>query len=207
MVNKTTNSVVIASQNSGKIAELQNLLANKYQVITLDNYSNTQIDESASTFIENALLKARACCDISNLPAIADDSGICVPYLNNKPGLYSARYSQIDDDYKFNDNLSVDANNNCKLLQLLQTADNRDAFYYCCLVFLRSADDASPLIAEGRWYGKIAMQPKGDNGFGYDPIFVANGFSISAAQLQLAEKQKLSHRAKAMQTLLRLIEN
>ena len=200
--NKKLNRLVIASRNRGKIAELQDLLQPYYRISHLAEYSDMDVVETGATFIENAIIKARACSKETNLSSVADDSGICVPALNGAPGLYSAQYSELDNSYQCDRQKSVDVNNNQKLLQQLQSKTDRRAFYYCCLVLLQQAKDPAPLIAIGRWWGSIAEKPSGINGFGYDSIFIPKDAQNTVAQLQPCQKKLVSHRAKAIQNLL-----
>ncbi len=149
--------------------------------------------EDGSTFIENALIKARAVSAASQLPAIADDSGLVVPALDGAPGIYSARYAGDG---------ATDADNNAKLLEELAEKQDRRAHYYTSLVFLSHADDPAPLIAWGEWHGEILHSPQGDGGFGYDPLFLIPHLAKSAAQLPAQEKNLLSHRGKALTQLI-----
>ena len=151
-----------------------------------------QAEEPYGTFIENALTKARFASKATNLPAIADDSGLCVDVLNGKPGILSARFSGEG---------ANDKKNNIKLLDLLKNKKNRRAHYYCAIVFITSYDDPQPIIAEGIWQGEILSFPKGKNGFGYDPIFMDFKTDLSAAELDFNLKNKISHRGQALQKL------
>lgn len=194
-----TNSIVFASNNSGKILELQTLLQD-FNVIPQATLGVSEIAETAFTFIENALLKARHACEITGLPAIADDSGLQVDALNGAPGIYSARYAGAKASSQDNIN---------KLLTELATitSDKRKARFYCVLVFLRHAKDPTPLICEGTWDGLILSQPLGTSGFGYDPIFWDPIKKTSAAQLSLAEKNACSHRGHALKLLVNHLQN
>lgn len=156
------------------------------------------IDETACTFIENALLKARHASLLSGLPAVADDSGLLVPALDNAPGIYSARFAGLH---------ASDEDNVKKLLHDLQHMpdEKRSAIFYCVLVFIEHAKDPDPLIAEGRWHGIITKEPKGSHGFGYDPIFYVPSEKKTAAELSLAIKNKISHRGIALQQLAKKI--
>ena len=156
-------TIILASHNKGKKQELQDVLQAFPFVIQNAPDNWPEVEETGLTFVENALLKARSAAAFTGLPAIADDSGLVVPALNGAPGLYSARYAGEHGNA---------AENNKKLLQDMQDIpeQNRQAFFYCCLVILRSADDPLPIIAEGRWYGKVLTTPQGTHGFGYDPI-------------------------------------
>ena len=144
------------------------------------------------TFLENALNKARFASKATNLPAIADDSGLCVDVLNGMPGVLSARFSGKE---------ANDKKNNDKLLSLLKNEENRRAHYYCSIVFIKTYDDPQPLILEGIWHGEILFSPRGDNGFGYDPIFLDFKTDLSAAELSAELKNKISHRGQALQKL------
>ncbi|MDH4234919.1 MAG: RdgB/HAM1 family non-canonical purine NTP pyrophosphatase [Gallionella sp.] len=187
--------LVIASNNPGKLREFQFLLQPLgIEVLTQAQLGIAEAEEPHITFIENALAKARHVSRLSGLPALADDSGICVEALGGAPGVFSARYA--GDDPK------SDQRNNEKLLQVMNGVTDRCAHYYCVLVLLRHADDPQPLIAEGEWHGEIALQPSGDGGFGYDPLFRLPEFGRTAAQLERDEKHAISHRGKALRVLL-----
>ena len=192
------HKLVIASNNPGKLREFQHMLAPLgIEVLTQAQLGIAEAEEPHGTFIENALVKARHVSRLSGLPALADDSGICVEALNGAPGVLSARYA--------GDNPKSDANNNWKLLQVMQGVADRRAHYYCVLVLLRHADDPQPLIAEGEWHGEIAQAERGDGGFGYDPLFWAPQFGKMSAELTRDEKAQISHRAKALKVLLERI--
>jgi XTP/dITP diphosphohydrolase len=189
-------TIVLASGNRGKLAELGEMLATlELKVVAQGTLGVSDADETALTFVENALIKARHASRATGLPALADDSGICVDALAGAPGLYSARYAGRHGD---------DAANNARLLaELGDLPDSqRGAYFYCCLVLLRHAEDPSPLLAEGRWYGRVLLQPRGDGGFGYDPLFQPDGFAVSAAELEPVEKNRLSHRGQAVAALM-----
>ena len=187
--------LVIASNNPGKVREFQFLLQPiNIEVLTQDALGIVETEEPHHTFVENALAKARHVSRLSGLPTMADDSGICVDALNGAPGVQSARYA--------GDNPKSDQRNNEKLLQDMRGVKNRRAHYYCVLVLLRHANDPQPLIAEGEWHGEIALQPAGDGGFGYDPLFWLSELSLTSAQLGREQKQALSHRGKAMRVML-----
>ncbi len=190
-------TVVLASRNAKKLKELQALLVPRgFAVQLVSNYSNEEVAETAPTFVENALLKARHAARVSGLAAIADDSGLEVDALGGAPGVYSARYAGEPSD---------DAANNAKLLTALQglPAAQRSARFVSALVWLRHADDPVPLIAVGTWPGRILEAPQGDNGFGYDPLFWVQAYGKSSAELAPALKNRISHRARAMRALLR----
>jgi XTP/dITP diphosphohydrolase len=164
------------------------------EVLTQSQLSISDAEEPHCTFIKNALAKARHVSRLSGLPALADDSGICVDALDGAPGVHSARYAGEP---------KSDRRNNEKLLQVLQGVANRSAHYYCVLVLVRHADDPQPLIAEGEWRGEIAHAERGDGGFGYDPMFWLPDFGKMSAELSHDEKAQVSHRAKALKILLK----
>jgi len=185
---------ILASNNSKKIAELAAILARfGMEIKAQRDYGIEEIPETGLTFVENALIKARHAARQSGLPAIADDSGLCVPALGGAPGIYSARYSG-----------EGDAGNNRKLLAALENVADRRAYYVCLIVYLRHADDPLPLIAQGLWHGTIALDARGDGGFGYDPLFVPAGDSRTAAEYPVDEKNAVSHRARALATFAEL---
>ena len=187
--------LVIASNNPGKLREFRFLLQPLgIEVLTQAQLGIEEAEEPHFTFIENALVKARHVSRLSNLPALADDSGICVTALGGAPGVLSARYA--------GDNPKSDERNNEKLLQDMRGVTDRRAHYYCVLVLLHHADDPQPLIAEGEWHGEIAMQPVGEGGFGYDPLFWLPGLGKTSAQLEREQKHAISHRGKALRVLL-----
>ncbi len=187
--------LVIASNNPGKLREFQRMLAPLgIEVLTQAQLGIGEAEEPHCTFVENALAKARHVSRESGLPALADDSGICVEALGGAPGVLSARYA--------GDNPKSDARNNEKLLQEMQGVTDRRAHYYCVLVLVRHADDPQPLIAEGEWHGEIGHEERGDGGFGYDPMFWLPQYGKMAAELTHDEKAQISHRAKALQVLL-----
>jgi XTP/dITP diphosphohydrolase len=187
--------LVIASNNPGKLREFQFLLQPLgIEVLTQAQLGIGEAEEPHFTFIENALAKARHVSSLSGLPALADDSGICVAALGGAPGVYSARYA--------GDNPKSDQRNNDKLLQEMQGVADRRAHYYCVLVLLHGADDPQPLIAEGEWHGEIAHQERGDGGFGYDPLFWLPSLNKMSAELSRDEKHAISHRGKALRMLL-----
>ena len=193
--------IVLASSNRGKLAEFGELFADSgFEVIAQGSLGVEDAEETGLTFVENALLKARNAARVTGLPALADDSGLCVDYLHNAPGLYSARYSGGHGD---------DAANNAKLLRELDgvPTPQRGAFFICVLALLQHADDPAPLIAEARWHGRILDAPRGTNGFGYNPVFLPDGQTASVAELDTATKNRLSHRGQALAQLhARLIE-
>lgn len=191
--------LVIASNNPGKLREFQFLLQPLgIEVLTQAQLGIDEAEEPHHTFIENALAKARHVSRLSGLPALADDSGICVSALDGAPGVQSARYA--------GDCPKSDQKNNEKLLQVMQGIADRRAHYYCVLVLLRHADDPQPLIAEGEWHGEIALQPSGDGGFGYDPLFWLAELGKTSAQLEGEQKHAISHRGKALRVLLEKLQ-
>lgn len=187
--------IVLASGNKGKVVELEQLLAGTgVELVPQTSLGVDDAEETGLTFVENALIKARHAARITGLPALADDSGICVDALGGAPGLYAARYSGTHGD---------SAANNAKLLRELDDvpAEKRGAYFIAVLVVLRHADDPAPLIAEGRWHGRILEAPRGEGGFGYDPLFLPDGHSLGAAELDPALKNRLSHRGQALDVL------
>ena len=188
-----TNSLVLASGNAGKIKELQALLPN-YTLIPQTQFNVSEIAETGTTFVENAILKARHAAKISKLPAIADDSGLVIAALNDAPAIYSARYAGEN---------ATDAENIEKVLRELDGVPllHRHAYFFCVLVLLRHENDPCPIITQGRWEGYILDYPQGENGFGYDPIFGVPSRHCSAAQLPFEIKNSLSHRAQALAKL------
>ena len=192
--------LVIASNNPGKLREFQFLLQPLgIEVLTQAQLGIAEAEEPHVTFIENALAKARHVSRLSGLPALADDSGICVTALEGVPGVLSARYA--GDDPK------SDQRNNEKLLRAMQGVTDRRAHYYCVLMLLHHADDPQPLIAEGEWHGEIAHEERGDGGFGYDPLFWLPEFGKTSAQLERDEKHAISHRGKALKVLLQRLQS
>lgn len=190
------NRVVLASNNKGKLREFGELLAGLHlEVIPQAQLNVPDADETGLTFVENAIIKARHAAQLTGLPALADDSGIEVDALNGAPGIYSARFSGKG---------ATDAANNDKLLDLLaNTSDNqRTARYQCVIVFMRHALDPTPIICQGTWEGKILRAPQGSGGFGYDPIFYVPTHRCSGAELDPVEKNRISHRGKALRALL-----
>ncbi|MFZ2162164.1 MAG: RdgB/HAM1 family non-canonical purine NTP pyrophosphatase [Sideroxyarcus sp.] len=189
------NKLVIASNNPGKLREFEKMLAPLgIEVLTQSQLGISEAEEPHCTFVENALAKARHVSRESGLPALADDSGICVEALGGAPGVISARYA--------GDNPKSDRRNNDKLLQDMQGVTDRRAHYYCVLVLVRHADDPQPIIAEGEWWGEIAHEERGDGGFGYDPMFWLPDLDKMSSELTHDEKHAISHRGKAMKVLL-----
>ena len=188
--------IIFASHNKGKIAELQALAQHfKLDIIPQSQLNISEADETGATFVENALLKARHASEKSGMPAIADDSGIVVPYLQGAPGIISARYAGTHGDAQAN----ID-----KLLAELKdvSEENRHAYFYCALVYLESANDPTPLICEGIWHGHVLTSPQGVDGHGYDPIFYVAEQHCSAAELSLEKKNLISHRGQALRLLM-----
>lgn len=188
------NSIVIATHNVDKLHELQVLLKDNPFKIEAPPDDLPEVEETGLTFVENALLKARSTSAFTGKPALGDDSGLVVPYLHGAPGIYSARYAGTPTDF---------SRNIAKLLdELKNAADNqRQAFFYCCLVLLRHADDPLPIIAEGIWHGEIMQKPAGIHGFGYDPVFLVPNKKCSAAELLPEVKNSMSHRSLAIHQL------
>jgi len=192
-------SIVLASGNSGKKAEIEQLLAPfGTRVVTQVELGITEADEPYDSFLENALAKARHACFATRLPALADDSGLCVDALGGAPGVQSARYAGEP---------KSDQRNNEKLLADMSAREDRRAHYKCVLVLMRGPGDTQPLIAEAEWHGEIARAPRGSGGFGYDPNFWLNDLGKTAAELAPEEKNRISHRGQALQKLLALLKN
>lgn len=196
--------IVLASNNQGKLVELSSLLLPlKVTVVSQTSCGVSECDEPFLTFIENALHKARHASKETGLPALADDSGLCVPALGGAPGVYSARYSgQVGDDF-----ISKDTRNNLKLIEDLKGVEDRQAYFYTVLVYVRHEYDPQPIIVDGIWWGRIVEQPEGQGGFGYDPYFYTDVFGCTAAQLSKEQKNQLSHRGQAMNKLILLLQN
>ena len=189
-----TKRLVLASGNLGKLAEFSCFLQPLgFELCNQTELGISEADEPHFTFIENALAKARHVARQSGLPALADDSGICVPALGGAPGVYSARFAGEP---------KSDQANNTKLVSELSAHTNKSAYYYCVLVYVRSVDDPQPVIAEGRWDGEIIETARGQSGFGYDPHFLIASLGKTAAELDPAEKNQLSHRGQALRQLV-----
>ena len=187
--------IVLATKNQGKVVEFRRILAElgsqNLEVIGLDSFPEIgDIEETGSTFEENSLLKARTICMATGLPALADDSGICVDYLGGAPGIYSARYSGAGDQA-----------NNQKLLEALKSVpdDMRSAYFICVAAFVKP--DGFEKVTEGRFYGRILHEVRGTGGFGYDPLFQPEGMNLSAAELIASEKDEISHRGRALRAI------
>ncbi|NYT36808.1 RdgB/HAM1 family non-canonical purine NTP pyrophosphatase [Allopusillimonas soli] len=192
-----TDRVVLASNNAGKLREFSAILAQAgMTMVAQGELGVTEAEEPHATFVENALAKARHASRHTGLPALADDSGLCVDALDGAPGVYSARFAALDGGGK------SDAANNRKLADLMAGQPDRAASYVALLVYVQSPDDPTPIIAEGRWRGEILSSPRGGNGFGYDPLFYLPDLGCSAAELAPEEKNSVSHRAKALRLLL-----
>jgi XTP/dITP diphosphohydrolase len=187
--------LVLASGNAGKVAELRELLGDSgFALHAQSEFGVADVEETASTFVENALLKARHAARATGLPALGDDSGLCVDALHGAPGLYSARYGGVHGDA---------ARNIARLLEQMRDIPGqaRGARFYCVLVLLRGVDDPQPLIAEGSWEGRILERPRGERGFGYDPVFFDPDNACSAAELDPVVKNVISHRGRALAAL------
>ncbi len=191
--------LVIASGNKGKLREIQAVLSPlNIEVLPQSDFNVPEASEPHCTFIENALAKARHASLMTKLPALADDSGLCLEALDGEPGVQSAYFAG---------NPSNDENNNAHLLNVLKDHENRYAYYYCCLVLVRRHDDPQPLIAEGVWHGSILKKARGKNGFGYDPLFMDSITGKASAELSPEIKNKLSHRGQALRKMLHLVEH
>lgn len=189
--------MVLASANQGKLVEMQALLQPLGYVLSpLSQWCTDDVEETGLSFVENALIKARHAAKVSSLPALADDSGLCVPALGGAPGLYSARYAGEG---------ASDTDNLEKLLQAMAGMDQRAAYYHCTLVYVRDAADVAPVVCQGYWHGEIALAPSGDGGFGYDPVFRDTASGKTAAQLAPDEKHALSHRGKALRQFMAMV--
>lgn len=186
--------IVLASGNQGKVREFTSLFADYgVDVIAQKELGVEDVPETGTTFVENAIIKARHAAQVTGLPAIADDSGLVVDALGGAPGIYSARYAGEN----ANDGDNID-----KLLADLDGEANRKAHFFCTLVFMRHADDPVPLVSQGKWQGEILKARQGDGGFGYDPIFNLPSHGCTAAELESGEKNRVSHRGKALAILL-----
>jgi len=194
------NKVVLASGNQGKLKELRAMLAPLgLDILSQSDFDIAPAEETALTFIENAILKARHVAQQTGLPAIADDSGLSVDALAGAPGIYSARYAGVHGD---------DAANNQKLLDdLINVPEkNRGASFRCALVLIRHPEDPVPVVSEGIWQGRILLTPRGENGFGYDPLFYIPELDKASAELSSDVKNKISHRGLAVRELIRLLK-
>lgn len=188
--------IVLASNNQGKVRELGQMLAKlDMEILPQSEFNAGEVEETGLTFVENAILKARHAAKVSGLPAIADDSGLEVDALNGAPGIYSARFAGVG---------ASDEANLQKLLSDLNDIpdEQRTARFQCLLVYMRHAEDPVPLICQGSWEGSITRAPRGESGFGYDPVFFVPTHNCTSAQLTAEEKNRLSHRGQALQKLL-----
>ncbi len=191
--------IVLASNNAGKLREINQLLASEQiQVVPQRDFNIPDAVEDGLSFVENAIKKARHASSLSGLPAIADDSGIEVDALNGAPGIYSARFAGAD---------ASDEENLLKLLERLTDVaeEKRTARFQCLMVYMRHAEDPTPVICQGTWEGRILFEPQGENGFGYDPVFYVPSHDCSSAELSPEVKNSLSHRGKALQMLLQTL--
>ena len=186
--------IILATGNEGKVRELNAMLRGHYNVISQSDMQVKEVPETGTTFIENALIKARNASLQTKLPALADDSGLQVEALNGEPGVYSARYA--GESATDNDNIE-------KLILNMDQHDNRKAHFCCAMVFVKNASDPSPVIVEKRWEGELLREPVGENGFGYDPVFYLPDHGCSSAQLQPEVKNEISHRGQALSDLLK----
>jgi len=191
------DKLVLASNNPGKLREFAALFAPfRIEVLPQSAFAIPEAEEPHCTFLENALAKARHAAKLSGLPALADDSGLCVPSLGGEPGVHSAYYGGRDGD-----RAARDARNNARLLAELAKQNDRRAHYVCVLVLVRHAEDPQPVIAEGEWHGEILAAPRGSGGFGYDPLFLVPSANCSSAELGEDAKNAVSHRALAFAKL------
>jgi len=186
--------IILATSNLGKVRELNSMLEGQYNVVSQIDMKVEEVPETGASFIENALIKARNASSQSQLPALADDSGLVVDALNGEPGIYSARYAGEN---------ATDEDNIVKLLSRMDNEDDRRASFWCAMVFVRHASDPEPVIVEKSWEGQILRELKGKNGFGYDPIFYLPELNCTSAQLSAEEKNRKSHRGQALQEILK----
>lgn len=197
-MNPPVRELVLASHNAGKLKEFQALLGDSLRLRLVSEFSKEEPEETGLSFVENAILKARHAARVSGLPALADDSGLAVDFLGGAPGIYSARYAGGKDDKA----------NNLKLLQALQGVpdEQRTARFVCSLALMRHAEDPLPILCEGLWEGRILHEIRGHGGFGYDPLFWTSDWGCSSAELPASEKNRLSHRARAVALLKQRLE-
>ncbi|KID54874.1 nucleoside-triphosphate diphosphatase [Pseudoalteromonas luteoviolacea] len=189
-----TKQIVLATGNKGKVKELGNMLESlQIEVLPQSQFEVSDVEETGTTFVENAIIKARHAAKETGLPAIADDSGIEVDALNGAPGVFSARFAGAD---------ASDQQNIDKLLVSLENEANRTARFWCVLVYMRHENDPTPVICQASWEGTIAVTQHGDGGFGYDPVFWIESLQKMAAELTKEEKNAISHRGKALQQLM-----
>jgi len=186
--------IILATSNLGKVRELNSMLEGQYNVVSQIDMEVEEVPETGASFIENALIKARNASSQSQLPALADDSGLVVDALNGEPGIYSARYAGEN---------ATDEDNIVKLLSRMDDEDDRRASFWCAMVFVRHAGDPEPIIVEKSWEGQILRELKGHNGFGYDPVFYLPELDCTSAQLSAEEKNRKSHRGQALQEILK----
>ena len=185
--------IVLASSNAAKLREISMTLHGlTWEIVPQGQLGVDATDEPHPTFVENALAKARHASACTGMPALADDSGLCVDALNGSPGVFSARFAGDD---------ANDQNNNAELLRRLAGVTQRQAHYTCVLVAVRSIEDAEPLVVDARWYGEIAQAPRGEGGFGYDPLFHVSDLGVTAAELDPVQKNRISHRGLALRAL------
>lgn len=190
------SDIVLASGNQGKIAELNELLSpHGFNIVSQSAFNTPEAEENGLSFVENALIKARNACKYSQLPAIADDSGLAVDYLKGQPGIYSARYAGIN---------ASDEDNNKKLLNALIEVpkEKRTASFHCAIAFMQHENDPTPIIVQAQWQGTILENPTGDGGFGYDPLFLIDELNKTSAQLEKHHKNRISHRGQAIAKLI-----
>lgn len=190
--------IILASNNFGKITEFNTMLKGLYEVVSMADMNVSEVPETGLSFVQNALIKATNASMQSNLPALADDSGIVVDALGGAPGIYSARYAKKHGD----DDANVQ-----KLLKNMQNHNNRKARFWCAIVFIKCWDDPTPIIIQRSWEGEILSKKSGANGFGYDPIFYVPTHKCSAAELSANTKNKLSHRGQALKALLQALKH
>lgn len=201
------SQLVIATGNKGKLREIEHILAPlNIEVIPQSRFNVPECAEPHCTFIENALAKARHASKLTGLPALADDSGLCVDALQGAPGVRSARYADEAVADNNNQNISQDTRNNQKLLAVLGAEKNRHAHFYCVMVLVRHEHDPEPIIAEGQWAGEILSEYRGSDGFGYDPLFLDAKTDKTVAELPLEIKSRISHRGHALAKLLQKLE-
>jgi len=187
--------IVLASNNIKKLQEMRACLPTDLELLTAADFQIESPHETGTTFVENAIIKARYSSQVSRLPAIADDSGLEVDFLNGKPGIYSSRFAGPE---------ASDADNNAKLLNVMEGIEKRSARFRCVIVYLRHALDPMPIIATGTWEGEIVNNPGGDGGFGYDPLFFVPELGKTVAKLSAEDKRQFSHRGKALLEFVRL---
>lgn len=194
--------IVLASNNQHKLRELKSLLSDlPLHLIPQSDWNIASVAETGSSFIENALIKARHACEQTGLPSIADDSGLVVPSLNGEPGIRSARFAGVDADDTQNNNLLLQ-----RLFGELNSGIDTRAYFCAVLIYIEGANDPMPEVSLGMWHGQIIQCPRGSNGFGYDPIFLPDEMSLTAAELDPETKNRLSHRARASQDFVKRLK-